>query len=113
MNHPFRPVADGDGECAICNNGIGSTVHAEGREGVDRMSLEDLRVVSWVDGEDGPARSINGRPATREDVLAAVRELGGVEIEAWQPEGWRLASVVKDLEPGRYLIVPLDTGDTE
>jgi hypothetical protein len=74
------------------------------------MSLEDLRVVSWVNGEGGPARSINGRPATREDVLAAVRELGGYEAECSE-----ITDYAGDLvaHPGRYLIVPLDTGDTE
>jgi hypothetical protein len=81
------------------------------------MSLEDLRVVSWVDGEDGPARSINGRPATREDVLAAVREWDGTQERQWHgpievhPKG--RPDLGSELPPGRYLIVPLDTGDTE
>jgi hypothetical protein len=77
------------------------------------MSLEDLRVVSWVDGEDGPARSINGRPATREDVLAAVRELDGVEEVESGYDGRELHTGAQLLGLGRYLIVPLDTGDTD
>jgi hypothetical protein len=110
MNHPFRPVVDGDGECAICHNGIGSTVHAEGREGVERMSLEDLRVHVRPPYEQ---TRLTWRPATREDVLAAVRELGGVEVETWQRgDGYWAISPPED-SPGRYLIVPLDTGDTE
>jgi hypothetical protein len=57
------------------------------------------------------------RVATREDVLAAVRELGGVEREAFHPSdnfGWQRPILVVSVDkPGRYLIVPLDTGDTE
>jgi hypothetical protein len=52
------------------------------------------------------------RLATREDVLAAVRELGGVGIESVMfGDSHEVAHQVS--EPGRYLIVPLDTGDTE
>jgi hypothetical protein len=51
--------------------------------------------------------------ATREDVLAAVRELGGVEVETWQRgDGYWAISPPED-SPGRYLIVSLDTGDPE
>jgi hypothetical protein len=42
----------------------------------------------------------NATPATHEDVLAAVRELGAVEV--WSGDGWWL-----DVLPGRYLIIPL------
>jgi hypothetical protein len=69
------------------------------------------------------------RPATREDILAAVRELGAVEVEVAEVNAsyGRAPKVVSsdhafvdmdheigtDLLPGRYLIVPLDTGDTD
>jgi hypothetical protein len=61
--------------------------------------------------DDGTARI--HVPATREDVLVAVRELGGVEVEAWQRgDGYWAISPPED-SPGRYLIVPRDTGDTD
>jgi hypothetical protein len=55
------------------------------------------------------------RPATREDVLAAVRELGGVEVDARLIDPIWLAGFesLRGRVPERFLIVPLDTGDTE
>ena len=54
-------------------------------------------------------------PATREDVLAAVRELGGkvVRFENFEGERGMWVSEATDEGKGRYLIVPLDMGDTE
>jgi hypothetical protein len=70
------------------------------------MSLEDLRVANSASGQRAH------RPATREDVLAAVRELGGVEVETWQRgDGYWAISPPED-SPGHYLILHLDTGDT-
>jgi hypothetical protein len=93
------------------------------------MSLEDLFVERRVPSEPGVWRGWEKRPATREDVLTAVRELGGAEVEVSEVNAsyGRTPKVVSsdhafidmdheigtDLLPGRYLIVPLDTGDTE
>ena len=76
------------------------------------MSLEDLRVTTHEDdGMWGITETT--RLATREDVLVAVRELGAVEAETWQRgDGYWAISPPED-SPGRYLIVPLDTRDTE
>jgi hypothetical protein len=131
MNHPFRPVADGDGECAICHNGIGSTVHAEGREGVDRMSLQvacgEVHACSST-SHDACEPHAAYRPATREDVLAAVSDLGGERVDwcevhsvsAKRPDlCWGASdSYARGHVPARCRIipqlrVPLDTGDTE
>jgi hypothetical protein len=57
------------------------------------------------------------RLATREDVLAAVRELEGTQERQWHgpievhPKG--RPDLGSELPPGRYLIVPLDAGDTK
>jgi hypothetical protein len=116
MNHPFHPVADGDGECAICHNGIGSTVHAEGREGVDRMSTKTLPFQLRVH-YDYQKRGY-GQAATRDHVLAAVRELGGVEVQWCDTHGQRgnfyAGCYHRDGCVTRpFLIVSLDTGDPE
>jgi hypothetical protein len=50
--------------------------------------------------------------ATRGDVLAAVRKLRGVEEVESGYDGRELHTGAQLLELGRYLIVPLDTGDT-
>jgi hypothetical protein len=71
------------------------------------MSLDDLRVTTHEDdGMWGITETT--RPATRSDLEAVIRSEGGVERETFRGNIY-----VRDLEPGRYLIVPLDTGDTE
>jgi hypothetical protein len=76
------------------------------------MPKSDLLVVEYQ--TPGDILSRRERPATREDVRAyAVRELGGVEVETWQRgDGYWAISPPED-SPGHYLILPLDTGDTE
>jgi hypothetical protein len=55
------------------------------------------------------------RPPTREDILTAVKELGGLEVDFRAPIMVPGKLHVEDMwmRAGRYLIVPLDTGDTE
>ena len=85
------------------------------------LSLDDLRVVDYLYTDDeaiGPHRV-----ATREDVLVVlVRDLGGVGVEPvmdengfdwWLPLDHLALGDDEFDKPGRYLIVPLDTGDTE
>jgi hypothetical protein len=69
-------------------------------------------------GLEGKTPTIDLRRATREDVLTAVRELGGVEIKWCDTHGQRgnfyagcyhRAGCVTKLT----LIIPLDTGDPE
>jgi hypothetical protein len=87
------------------------------------MSLADMRI--YTDEELAKPSPIDAyidlvritRPATREDVLAAVREWDGTQERQWHgpievmPKG--RPDLGSELPPGRYLIVPLDTGDTE
>jgi hypothetical protein len=91
------------------------------------MSLEvaygELHTCSSRDHEACETRPAY-RPPTREDVLAAVRELGGVEVwwcAVLPPDGgtsalWgcrqRIAPSVHH-DCGPRLVVSLDTGDTE
>ena len=97
------------------------------------MSLEDLRVAERTQGK-GWGTSTSYRNATREDVLAAVRELGGVDVWfchairsrwmrptrsdvlvglAYSDDGAVCRIDHPDLGCGPRLILPLDTGDTE
>jgi hypothetical protein len=94
------------------------------------MSLEDLFVHGPM-SDDGVGHIIGThRPATREDVLAAVRELGGEEVwwcethhetasRAWVDGDAKVRVCDRCDQFGNLgrvvpaLIVPLDTGDTE
>jgi hypothetical protein len=80
------------------------------------MSLADMRI--YTDEELANPSPIDAytdlvritRPATREDVLAAVRELGAVEVKV--ESGVARLEELDYIIDGLYLIIPLDTGDT-
>jgi hypothetical protein len=89
------------------------------------MSTKAVRLKDLlVEGIQTAIPAEGQRLATREDVLAAVRELGGIEVwwcAVLPPDGgasalWgcrqRIAPSVHH-DCGPRLIVPLDTGDTE
>jgi hypothetical protein len=47
----------------------------------DKLSLADLRVVRLVPDEDGPRPAINGRPASRADLIEVAESEGGKRVE--------------------------------
>jgi hypothetical protein len=79
----------------------------------DNIQTYSVSILDRLCIDDGTARI--HVPATREDVLAAVRELGGrvVRFENFEGERGMWVAEATDEGKGRYLIVPLDEGDTE
>jgi hypothetical protein len=72
------------------------------------VTLADLRVViRWEDkGDYLDGQPLSERPATRADILAVVKQMGGVERQS-RPDDWGVSVVSVD-SPGRYLIVPAE-----
>jgi hypothetical protein len=69
------------------------------------VTLDDLWVVwTYPEGASelgGQYEGTRSRPATRADILAVVKQMGGVEVE--------VPVLLGDVPDGRYLVIPIDS----